>query len=104
MVLENYLSEKQKFLSWNDIGRLLKFLKASLIFKEMLPIGINYQLSHIFLNYLQKKEPNFENKRTVLLSDSPHELVYVNELVRIYKQEGPFIKILVMNLYDSNHT
>lgn len=55
IVLENYLSEKQKFLTWDDISTLMKNLRISSLFHNAIPVGVHYQLSQILINYLYKK-------------------------------------------------
>lgn len=38
-----------------------------------------------------------------LILDVPKELIELNVLTRLYLDEGPYLKLCVMNQYDVNH-
>lgn len=74
-------------------------LEAQFVFEDCLKTQIQnyYDIVRIFSHYLTKND-----NREICLLSKPIPLLEINSLVRLYKQEGKYLKLALMNQYDTD--
>ena len=98
IVISDFVKQYRQFLSWNVVKNIMKKLRYTEIFGELLPINNYYDVARILSYFL--KEETINRKKIITLAETPHELCDLNMHVKLFRKEGPFITVYVMNQYN----
>lgn len=98
ILLSDYTKENNRYIEWNTISLLIERLEAQFVFEDYLKTQIHtfYDVVRILGCYLTKNEA-----RELCLKRQPTPLLEVNSLFRLYKQEGKYLKLALMNQYNT---
>ncbi len=84
-------------MDWNTFQLIVEQLQGDFCLEELLkvPISSYYDFIRLIVMHLSKSD----NK--ICLSPRPNPIMELNPLVKIYKQDGQFVKLALMNHYDT---